>query len=133
MNRGHLYKLLLILFILSWSIYSMLPLKSREIYEVFLEKSYKHDAAFTNIVNDYKRLAKENPERAYGNLRTAVGTNDITLYFPDFDVKAEKDATLYILNQIQKDASSKIKLGLDLIGGSSFIVEMQTNKLSEST
>ncbi|MCX6902805.1 MAG: protein translocase subunit SecD [Verrucomicrobia bacterium] len=37
------------------------------------------------------------------------------------------------MNRLQKEASGKIKLGLDLIGGSSFLVEMQTNKLTETT
>src|SRR6185369_5751586 len=35
----------------------------------------------------------------------------------------------YILNQIQRDASGKIKLGLDLQGGTAFLVEMNTNAL----
>ena len=133
MNRGHFYKLSLILFILAWSFYSMYPPSGRNLYEVFTEKSFKQDAAYTNIVAEYKSLAKKNPERAYGNLRTAIGTNEISRYFPDYDVKAEKDPTLFILNRLQKEASGKIKLGLDLVGGSSFLVEMQTNKLTETT
>jgi SecD/SecF fusion protein len=133
MNRGHLWKLLLIVFVVGWSLYSMYPPTGRDLFEVFYEKSYKHDAAFTNIVNEYKSLDKKNPKRAYGNLRMAVGTNDLVPYFPEFDVKAEKDPNSYILNRLQREASGKIKLGLDLIGGSSFLVEMQTNKLTEST
>jgi SecD/SecF fusion protein len=133
MNRGHLWKLLLILFILAWSFYSMYPPTGRDLFEVFYEKSFKHDAAFTNIVSEYKSLDKKNPNRPYGNLRMAVGTNDLVPYFPEFDVKSEKDPNTYILNRLQREASGKIKLGLDLIGGSSFLVEMQTNKLSEGT
>ena len=131
MNRGHLYKLLLIAFILAWATYSMLPLTGTNLVEVFLEKGpYKPDATYTNIVKELRDLQKTHPDRAYGNLRVAIGTNDIAHYFPDYDVKAEKDPTVFILNRLQKEASGKLKLGLDLIGGSSFLVEMQTNKLS---
>lgn len=130
MNRGHLYKLLLILFIIAWSFYEMLPFTGRDLVQVFLEKPpYKPDAAYTNIVKEVRELQKKFPERAYGNLRTAIGTNDLAKYYPDYEVKAEKDPTVYILNRLQREASGKIKLGLDLIGGSSFLVEMQTDKL----
>ena len=37
----------------------------------------------------------------------------------------------FILNQLQRDASGKIKLGLDLQGGTSFLVEMDTNSLAD--
>ena len=131
MNRGHLYKLLLIVFILAWAWYSFSPLNGTNLVEVFLEKGpYKPDAAYTNIVKEVRELQKTHPDRAYGNLRIAIGTNDITHYFPDYDVKAEKDPTVFILNRLQKEASGKLKLGLDLVGGSSFLVEMKTNKLS---
>ena len=38
--------------------------------------------------------------------------------------------TTFILNRIQRDASGKIKLGLDLQGGTAFLVEMDTNALA---
>ena len=33
------------------------------------------------------------------------------------------------MNQLQRDAAGKIKLGIDLQGGTSFLVEMDTNEL----
>ncbi|MBI5387202.1 MAG: protein translocase subunit SecD [Verrucomicrobia bacterium] len=132
MNRGHFWKFLLTVFILAWSFASIYPPSGRDMFGVFLENSYKQDGVFTNIVTHYRDLQKKNPERIYGNLRLAIGSNDITKYFPDFDVKAEKDPTLYILNRLQREASGKIKLGLDLIGGSSFVVQMKTDKLESN-
>ncbi len=42
--------------------------------------------------------------------------------------------TTYILNQIQRDASrQEIKLGLDLQGGTSFLVEKDTNFLANAS
>ena len=68
--------------------------------------------------------------RSYGNLVDAVGANTvITNYFPSFDVSNKKDPTRAILQRIQKQASGQIQLGIDLQGGTYFVValNMQTN------
>ncbi len=74
--------------------------------------------------------AKTNSE--FANLQEAIGTNDIQNYFPFLDAKNELYPTTFILNQMQRDASGKIKLGLDLQGGTSFLVEMDTNYLASA-
>ena len=109
------------------------PPTGRNLVDVFMEKSYKHDEAFTNILDRLKVEQKDHPGRAYGNLYAAIGSNDITRYFPEFETKGEKEPTTFILNHLQRDAAGRIKLGLDLQGGSSFLVEMQTNKLNSAT
>ena len=60
-------------------------------------------------------------------MQEAIGTNDIQPYFPFVSAKNQLDPTTFILNQLQRDAAGKIKLGLDLQGGTSFLVEMDTN------
>lgn len=132
MTRRHLYTLLFILFLIGWAVYSMYPWQAKDLFQVFQEKAYRRDAGFTNVVQAYQKLAKENPLRPYGNLKAAVGTNDLTKYFPDVDVKGEKDPNTYILNQLQRAAASKFRLGLDLQGGVSFVVQMQAAKLGEN-
>ncbi|HZQ46226.1 MAG TPA: protein translocase subunit SecD, partial [Verrucomicrobiae bacterium] len=69
------------------------------------------------------------------NLVEAVGTNDIARYFPQFrDIAAERNPSRAVLDRLQKEAAGKIKLGLDLQGGTAFLVEMDTNALfSQST
>jgi len=74
-------------------------------------------------------LQQARPEREFANLQEAIGTNTIKPYFPFFDAKNQVYPNTFILNQLQRDASGKIKLGLDLQGGTSFLVEMDTNKL----
>src|SRR5207302_11145222 len=70
--------------------------------------------------------------KAYENLKEAIGTNDITKYFPFYtDAKTEVQPTTFILNRLQHEAAGKIKLGLDLQGGTSFLMEMDTNTLAE--
>ena len=53
-------------------------------------------------------------------------------YFTFINASNETDPTTFILNRLQRDASGKIKLGLDLQGGTAFLVEMDTNALAAS-
>jgi len=129
MNRSHLWKLLIIVVVVGWAATEMLPLKSRPLIEVFQENIGKRDAVYTNIMTRFAELQKENPQNEYKNLFDAVGTNDISRHF-DIDTKGAKDPNVAILNTLQRRAAGKIKLGLDLQGGSSFVVRMETGKLA---
>lgn len=129
MNRSHLWKLLIIVVIVGWAATEMLPLKSRPLIEVFRENIGKRDATYTNVMERFTELQKANPQNDYKNLLDAIGTNDISHHF-DIDTTAAKEPTVAILNALQRKAAGKIKLGLDLQGGSSFVVRMETGKLA---
>src|ERR1043166_9542415 len=129
MNRSLLWKLLIIVVIVGWAVTEMLPLTSRPLIEVFQENVGKRDAVYTNVMTRFAELHKENPQNDYKNLLDAIGTNDISRHF-DIDTKGAKDPNVAILNALQRKAAGKIKLGLDLQGGSSFVVRMETGKLA---
>src|SRR5438105_13980854 len=133
MNRNHLWKLLIIVFVVAWSAFEIYPPTGRNVIEVFNEEAARKDANLSNIVARAQQLQKENTNlTAFAALKQAADTNEIARYFP-FDVKGEKDPTSAVLYRIQQDAAGKIKLGLDLQGGTSFLMEMNTNKLSQAT
>ena len=133
MNRNHLWKFLLIVFVVAWSAWEIYPPNGRSILEVFNENAVRKDATLTNILERAQQLQKEKPGQSlFADLKEAVGTNDIARYFP-FDVKGEKDPNSAVLYRLQQEASGRIKLGLDLQGGTSFMVKMDTNKLSQSS
>ena len=133
MNRNLLWKSLLVVFVVGWSLWEIYPPSSRNLITEFQEKAFKRDADFTNIVQRAKALEAERSNRTFANLRDALGTNDITRYFPQYAAQAQRDPNYHVLNQLQREAAGKIKLGLDLQGGSEFTVEMQTSKLSTNT
>lgn len=87
------------------------------------------DAELTAIVERAKQLEAEHPN-AFGNLLTAIGTNDITRYFPQVKLRPTDPATRKILYAVQRKASGRVRLGLDLQGGMSFLVRLDTNRLS---
>jgi SecD/SecF fusion protein len=99
----------------------------------FSARAENKDAAFTNILQQLQPLQLANTNREFANLQEAIGTNDIQKYFPMFNAKSELRPTTFILNWLQRDASGRIKLGLDLQGGTSFLVEMDTNALAAAS
>ena len=74
---------------------------------------------------------KSSPERNFSNLRDAIGTNSLTNFIA-FSVGGERDPNRAILNRLQREASGKIKLGLDLRGGTSFLIGIDTNKMAQT-
>lgn len=133
MNRNHFWKFALIVFVVAWAIYELYPPSGRSLVQVFRERAVARDAAYTNIVDQLQTLQKERPDREYGNLVEAIGTNDITKYFPFFNARNELNPTSHVLNRLQREAAGRIRLGLDLRGGTSFLVEMDTSRLGEAS
>ena len=132
MNRNHLWKLLLILLLLVWAAFEIYPPTSRPLIEYFNHRAVAKDATFQSIYNEAKSANEAHPQRTYANLIESVGTNDITRYFPFFEAKKEAHPTTYILNRLQREAAGKVKLGIDLAGGTSFLIEMDTNQLQNA-
>jgi len=110
------------------------PPSPRDLAETFGNNAApgRRDAAFSDIMKRAQALQTEKPDQGFTNLREAIGTNDITKYFPQFDVREEKNPTFAILNRLQRKAAGKIKLGIDLQGGTSYLVEMDTTQLADT-
>jgi SecD/SecF fusion protein len=128
MNRNHLWRLIIILGILAWSIVEMMPPTNRDLVQYFRERAVKRDETFAKIFTRAVELQKQRPDIPYEDLREAIGTNDISGYFPFFDVQKETHPTTHILNSLQRASAGRIKLGLDLQGGVSILVRLDTNR-----
>ena len=136
MNRNNLWRFVLVIIVLAWSVYEVIPPTGKDLLVVFRERAVNsRDPAFQEILKKAQELQKAHPdkEKQYENLKEAVGTNDITRFFPFFDAKNETHPTPFILNHIQREAAGRIHLGLDLQGGTSFEVRMETNRLSDAS
>jgi len=131
MNKNNnLGRFLFVVAIILWSLFEIYPPTSRDLVQQFSDRAQNKDAAFAAILQRVQPLQKARPDRDFLNLVEAIGTNDITPYYPFLLSKQQLHPTTYILNQLQKDASGKIKLGLDLQGGTSFLLAMRTNDLA---
>lgn len=130
MKRNNLWRFLLVVAIVAWALFEIYPPTNRDLIQVFRENARASDENLNKIVQQAEDSTKKHPEREYENLVEAIGTNDITGYFPQF-AKQENQVhpTTSILNAIQREAMGNIHLGIDLQGGMSFLVEMDTNHL----
>src|SRR3954469_10195416 len=105
MNRNYFWRLALVVLVLVWSLYELYPPKGRDLVEVFRDRAVNRDATFKSILDQAQTLEKAQPDRAYEDLKTAIGTNEIVRYFPFFDAKSELQPTTYILNRLQREAA----------------------------
>src|ERR1017187_6124218 len=129
MSRNNPWIFLFVVLIVCWSFYEMYPPTSRSLVQEFETRAVNQDTNFTGIVQRLQPLLQTGTNSEFGNLQEAIGTNGIQTYFPFFNAKNELYPNTFILNQLQRDALGKIKLGLDLQGGTSFLVSMDTNRL----
>jgi len=129
MKNNDFWKFILVAFIVGWALYETYPPTSRDLVKEFETRAQHKDATFAGILARLEPLQKARPDREFANLQEAIGTNDIKPYFQFIDAKAQLYPNTFILNRLQRDASGKIKLGLDLQGGTSFLVEMDISKL----
>lgn len=133
MNRTHLWKLFLIIFVVCWAAFEMTPLSNRDLFQHFQERASGRDATYSNIVTRASELMAADPGRPFRSLMDAAGTNDLSRYFPHLQVQNEKEPNLAVLHRLQREAAGQLKLGLDLQGGTAFIVEMDTASIEEAT
>lgn len=133
MNQKHLWRLLIIVFVVVWSIFEMTPPSGRDLLQDFQNKARNKDTAYSNIVQQAQQLRGTNEAVTYASLKAAIGTNEIARYFPQINIKGEKNPTSFVLNRLQREAAGKIKLGLDLQGGTSFLVGLDVGKLGTNS
>ncbi len=131
MSRNNTWRFAIVILIVLWSLFELFPPQGRDLAQFFREKAQipPGDTTFSNIVVRLQDLQRERPGQTYSNLLQAIGTNDVTRYFPFFDVTNQASPTAYVLNRLQREAAGRVKLGLDLQGGTSVLVQMDTNQL----
>lgn len=130
MKRNNTWRFVIVVFVVALAIYGFYPPTNRDLLKTFRENAVRTDNTFVKIVDRARSLNSERPNNEYGNLEEAIGTNSIATYFPQFVESDKPTSTTQILNAIQRKATGRIHLGIDLQGGISFLVEMDTNKLS---
>ena len=134
MNRSHFWKLVLILLVVAWSVSEIYPPTSKNLIEAFEQQSSTPNKTFDEIVKKAQQLDTSNMDRTpgitYSNLLVAISTNDIRAFFPSNYINAavERDVTRGILNRVQRSAAGQFRLGLDLQGGTQFLLEMDMSR-----
>jgi len=132
MNKNNnLGRFLLVIAIILWALFEVYPPTSRDLVQQFAKRAQNQDDAFKGILAQTAVMTAAGTNE-FAALQLATGTNDLQKYFPFIGAQNQVHPNLFILNRLQRDAAGKIKLGLDLQGGTSFLVEMDTSKLSNT-
>jgi len=130
MNRNNFWRFVLVVLVVLWSLYELYPPQAKNLVQVFRDRAVNHDPAFAAIMLKATELEQKQPDNLYQCLSNAITTNDITKYFPFYEAKEQDNPTGFILNRLQREAAGRIRLGLDLQGGTSFLVQMDTKSLT---
>ena len=135
MKPGYYWKWLLVIFLAAWAISEITPPWSASLIDQFEQDATPGaDASKTlleSVVAEARKKEEASPGRTYANLFDAIGTNDIRGLFPEIKIAEDEDQPVkVVLNELQQRAAGQIRLGLDLQGGVSFTVAMETNVLS---
>ena len=132
MNKNNnMGRFILVAVIILWALFEVMPPTATDLVKSFATRAEKQDAAFKNILDQTAQLVLAGTNE-FTALQLATGTNDLQKYFPFIGAQNQVHPNLFILNRLQRDAAGKIKLGLDLQGGTSFLVEMDTTKLANT-
>jgi SecD/SecF fusion protein len=126
------WRTLLVVFIVAWAIYEMIPPTSRDLIKVFEEQAEVRDQTLEQIVQRARELEQTGTNQAFVALLKATGTNDLSRFFPSLKQDDDVDVNRAILHRLQAKAAGQIKLGLDLQGGTSFLVSLDTSKLDQN-
>ena len=138
MKRNNLARFLLLLLILGWAWTEMYPLRDEpgKLITQF-DKATNKDADFDKVYQT--ALANFDPDdknsNEFGTLYEAVEASGLVLTnynFPKMTFRGQVPDNRLVLQKLQKQVAGQIQLGLDLKGGSSFLVAMDTNKLENT-
>jgi SecD/SecF fusion protein len=112
-----------------WSAYELYPPSTRPLIDQFERSTVlPQDPTFQAIVRAAREQEAQQPGHSFDHLLTAAGDQNLQRFFPNINVPAGRETNRTVLNRLQRDALGQLKLGLDLQGGMSFVVQMQTNE-----
>ena len=143
MKRNNLARFLFLLLILAWAGTEMTPFRDLSLIDEFSKAKDDEDnalfkdkdEAFSNVIATATASYETNKSNEFGDLYTAVKASGLALtnYFPKLKFGERTPNNRLVLQSLQKRVAGQIQLGLDLKGGSSFLLAMDTSKLDTNT
>ena len=143
MKRNNLARFLFLLLILAWAGTEMTPFRDLSLIDEFSKAKDDEDnalfkdkdEAFSNVIATATASYETNKSNEFGDLYTAVKASGLALtnYFPKMKFGERTPNNRLVLQSLQKRVAGQIQLGLDLKGGSSFLLAMDTSKLDTNT
>ena len=137
MKRNNIARFLFLVLILAWAGTEMWPLQdeSGKLIAQF-GKATNKDAAFEQAYDEAKAAHDSDDENSneFSILQGAVENAGLVLsnytWSPNLTFRGQVPDNRVVLQKLQKKVAGKLQLGLDLKGGSSFLVALDTSSLN---
>ncbi len=124
--------LIAVVVVVLWSAYELYPPTGRPLLaQIERDAENTQDPLFREILAK-ARESEAKGVNAFNSALDAAGTNSLERFFPRIEIPAGKETNRTILNHVQRASLGQIKLGLDLQGGMSFLVRMETNEFKDT-
>ncbi|MED5453257.1 MAG: protein translocase subunit SecD [Verrucomicrobiota bacterium] len=139
MKRNNLKRFAILALILWWAISEMTPLQDKpgRLLEKFVSESNDRESPIILGISQSARtnFIQQQSSNEYGALLSAVEESGVSLKnhfnYIARGKKSDKEINNSILQKIQSEANGQIQYGLDLQGGSSFLVAMKMNNTND--
>ncbi len=129
MKRINFWRWVFVIFVLVWALFELYPPKDQPLIDVFERNAVNKDDRFESVVNLAREGLSTSTNSAYALLLAAAANTPLTNYFPQYNPEPDANANAYVLNKIQRLAAGKVRLGIDLKGGTSFRLAMDLDTL----
>ena len=88
MKQNNLWRFILVLAIVAWSLYEIYPPTSRDLVQEFTSRAENTDADLHEYLAAARaRCRRRGTNSEFAKLQDAIGTNDIQNYFPSISAK----------------------------------------------
>lgn len=131
MKRNNFWRWIFVIFVLVWALFELYPPKDQPLIDVFERAATSKDERFEALVRQAREGLTTSSNSTYALLLTAFSNTPLTNYFPQYNPEPDANANAYVLNRVQRLAAGKVRLGIDLKGGTSFRLAMDLNVLRE--
>ena len=136
MGKSIIWRLIIIGLILFGWAYSLFPPKDRPFYDVLLEEAGKEaDEEINKIIEEAKKIDNSNPESLLTPSKAVVRIAnelkvDLREYIPIYNQPEASNQV--VADYVRRRAAGKLRLGLDLRGGTEFIITFDKDELQKN-
>jgi len=129
--RSKFWRFVVVGLIAWWAVSEWNPPADRNLLEVFREQAKNPDEEFERIFKEANATADTTGRLTYEDWSVVLKETELSKYFKVPRRMEGTDTNRAILRDLEQKAAGEIQLGLDLKGGSQFVVELKVDGLDD--
>ena len=129
--RSKFWRLVVVGLITWWAVSEWNPPKDRNLLEVFREQAKNSDEEFERIFKEANATAYATGGLTYEDWSVVLKETELSKYFKVPRRMEGADTNRAILRDLERKAAGEVQLGLDLKGGTQFVVELKVDGLDD--